>query len=341
MALNLDKMIILWYYIYNKIFGGKSMIIEKKNLNGKLYADETWAIKDGDVLVTGSANDVDSYGWLKVPDDVVAFGPSAYSGVKAIKAIGSINGICVIGEQAFAGCRGLEIANLLAQDGSTVRDRVIGANAFAGCTSLKRLLIDDSFCVIDEGAFSQCESLEQVVLPDVLKIGDRAFAGCNKLQTFEIPDSVVEIGSEVFKGCKSLITVVIPQHLVEECEKNGTFKNCPRVQIIVRPEKAKEQQSVKTPEADINENIKNAIKFNENKKALKNQIKKNGVRLQSQNNKEALKDFENTEKEVRKNFDKTELASLIEENSKTNKSIETKNLPNEIKKTRTDNIRTR
>lgn len=317
------------------------MKIEKKDLlTGKYVNGEEWIGENVDVLVTGSANDVDSYGWLKVPDEVYALGPSAYSGVKTLKAIGGLKQICVIGEQAFAGCRGLEIANLLT-DEKEPRIRIVGPNAFAGCTSLKRVFLDDTFRIIDEGAFSYCESLEEVVLPDVLKIGDRAFAGCKKLQTIEIPDSVVEIGSEVFKDCKALQVVVIPQHLAEQCEKNGTFKNSPRVQIIVRPEKAKEQQNVKTPDADINENIKNSIKFKENKKVLENQIKQNGVRLQPQNNKEALKDFKNAEKEVRKNFDKTELESFIEKNSKTNKSIETKNLPKEIKKTRNDNTRTR
>jgi hypothetical protein len=63
---------------------------------------------------------------------------------------------------------------------------------------------------IAEGAFSGCQRLETVSLPEGLcYINPFAFYNCDELKSVEIPDSVSMIGEYAFSGCENLETAVI------------------------------------------------------------------------------------------------------------------------------------
>ncbi len=296
--------------------------------------------ESGDVLVEGAESDIDEYGMISIPENVVAIGVGAYEKSKALKAINSINDTCFIGVEAFYGCKNLESAFLMSKDTEGNAKRIIGQYAFANCTSLKRLFIDDSFVDLEEGVFENCESLDNVVLPTNLeRIGDRAFAGCKHLQTIEIPDGVTEIGEEAFKGCKALQMAVIPEHLVEECNAKNVFKDCPRLQIVVKPEKMKEDMKVKTPvpEEKLNEKVLYAIKAKNDKQNLINHLNAE-TKLKSRNDereKQNMDSFKEAASKLPEKTDKEALASIIKNN-------DIKDIPNEIiKKGKYDNIRTK
>ena len=64
---------------------------------------------------------------------------------------------------------------------------------------------------IGEYAFSDCDSLTSITIPDsVTTIGDYAFSSCDSLTSVTIPNSVKTIGSEAFYGCDSLTSITIP-----------------------------------------------------------------------------------------------------------------------------------
>ena len=128
----------------------------------------------------------------------------------------------------------------------------IGLSAFDGCTSVhfivnarnefycsesgalfdkeKKTLISgyalvrDGLCNIPEsvtkidgsiygGAFSGCESLEEVYIPAfVTEIGEFAFSWCTSLKQVHIPDSVTEIGEHAFSYCNSVYFIVDPNN---------------------------------------------------------------------------------------------------------------------------------
>ena len=77
---------------------------------------------------------------------------------------------------------------------------------------------------IGEYAFSYCESLTSVVIPDsVTTIGKRAFANCTNLTSIEIPDSVTEI-HDIFDDGDNLREVICSSNVLLSLPKNNLEK---------------------------------------------------------------------------------------------------------------------
>lgn len=76
----------------------------------------------------------------------------------------------------------------------------------AGLPNLSVLdLKNAELTALGNSAFSGCDSLTEVVLPDSLtSIGGRAFYNCTSLEKFEIPAGVTTIGGGALAGCTSL-----------------------------------------------------------------------------------------------------------------------------------------
>ena len=65
---------------------------------------------------------------------------------------------------------------------------------------------------IGDYAFSGCESLSSVILPDtVTQIGTSAFSNCIGLTSINIPNSVNYIGERAFYGCSSIKKSIYPR----------------------------------------------------------------------------------------------------------------------------------
>lgn len=98
-------------------------------------------------------------------------------------------------------------------------------NAFMGYSRITGLKIPDSALSIDEGAFSYCGELENVVIGNgVTSIGSTAFYDCKKIKNVIIGNNVEQIGKGAFFGCKSLTNMSIPDNV--KTIENGAFENC-------------------------------------------------------------------------------------------------------------------
>ncbi len=87
----------------------------------------------------------------------------------------------------------------------------IGDGAFSFCDSLTEITIPDSVTSIGYSAFFCCASLTNITIPDsVTSIGDSAFYCCDSLTNITIPDSVTSIGDNAFYCCDSLTNITIP-----------------------------------------------------------------------------------------------------------------------------------
>ena len=75
-------------------------------------------------------------------------------------------------------------------------------------TSITACNIHEGTKVIYYAAFSGCDALESVSIPDgVPSLGDYAFENCSSLAELTVPDSVTSIGEGTFSCCVSLESV--------------------------------------------------------------------------------------------------------------------------------------
>ena len=89
--------------------------------------------------------------------------------------------------------------------------------AFANCTALQEVTLPDDMKVIGGSAFSGCTALTTVNLSQVTWINLTAFWGCTSLETLAL-DNVTAIGQEAFYGCTGLETLKIPK-----CTQFGNY----------------------------------------------------------------------------------------------------------------------
>ena len=85
-------------------------------------------------------------------------------------------------------------------------------------------ILDDAIIVVSGYAFSKCENLTSLIIPEsVSSIGVSSFQGSD-LTSVVIPEGVATIDSDCFADCKSLTSVTLPKTVKNIYD--GAFKNC-------------------------------------------------------------------------------------------------------------------
>lgn len=113
--------------------------------------------------------------------------------------------------------------------------KVIEKKAFSECNSLKSVIIPNSVTIIEEWAFLGCYSLRSIDIPDsVTKMGVSAFRHCNSLKSVNISGGVTSIGDSAFDNCESLKTINIPDSVTSIGD--FAFSDCGSLKSINIPE---------------------------------------------------------------------------------------------------------
>ena len=111
----------------------------------------------------------------------------------------------------------------------------IGRYAFSECNQLISVIIPDTVEIIDDGAFFHCANLTSIHLPDsVNEIGIGAFEECVNLYEITIPHNLTKIEYDCFRGCSELINVFLPASL--EYIGENAFYNCLKLSNISLPD---------------------------------------------------------------------------------------------------------
>ncbi|MCQ2224701.1 MAG: leucine-rich repeat domain-containing protein [Paludibacteraceae bacterium] len=204
--------------------------------------------------VDGVLYDKDRKRLLRVPEgykgdfDVpsgVTFIASAFVGCNGVTSVTIPQSVTKISVGAFGNCSRLTHINVLPGNRFYVSvDGVLYTSSLWSIYSVPngikgRFEIPADVVKIEEGAFSGCDGLTEVKIPEGVKaIWGDAFHGCSRLKHVVIPSSVVEIRFHAFRGCKALESVEI---------KNGVkyigswaFDGCERLTNILIPSSVKE-----------------------------------------------------------------------------------------------------
>ena len=134
---------------------------------------------------------------------VVSIGEEAFR-QKPVTSVTLPATLTSLGRKCFYGCESLEVVNL----GSCPSLKTIGEGAFSLCNSLAAVRIPDSVTLIDDDAFFDCSRLEKVKLGSkVERIGMYAFAFCDRLLSISFPASVKTVEMYAFAQCDALATI--------------------------------------------------------------------------------------------------------------------------------------
>ncbi len=102
---------------------------------------------------------------------------------------------------------------------------VIGSKAFSNCQALRTVTVPDTVTIIEDKAFDSCKKLNKVTLGNSVKsIGYKAFGDCKALHTINFPSGLTTIGNNAFIRCQALKSVDIPETVTSI--GNHAFSDC-------------------------------------------------------------------------------------------------------------------
>lgn len=172
---------------------------------------------------------------IYLPESIVYIGEMAFWSCISVEKFELPSSVMYIGEKAFSGCRGLREIEIKNNDIYYTTEGVLfdGSTKTLMCmpgkSHIKHYKVPVGIEHISEWAFSQCNNLVSIELPDgLLSIRTAAFLGLGfELKSAIIPASVTEIGERAFLGCDKL-TIYTPSGSFAE---QYAAKNSIRVQI--------------------------------------------------------------------------------------------------------------
>ena len=182
-----------------------------------------------------------------MPASLKTIGEGAFSGCSGLEEVSLNDGLETIGKAAFDGAAfGKQeltgIVNGTLRIPGSVRS--IGGAAFRNSAYLEtvtfengteELVMDSSYDYSSSnGAFKNCNSLKQVILPDQLKtLPQNTFDGCSALEEIEFGIYLESIGNKAFANCSSLQWVYLPESL--KTIEAEAFSNCGALEALYIP----------------------------------------------------------------------------------------------------------
>lgn len=199
---------------------------------------------------------------ISIPDSVTAIGECALYGCEKLNKMTVSAAVSEIGDGAFSACDNVTVIDIaesnthykniegclveissktlikgfnngkIPADGSVTR---LGEYAFSGCEELTSITVPDCIEIIGSSAFSSCERLQSITLPKTLTVvRSSVFSGCTELTSITLPKTVETIGVSAFRGCTRLTDITLSSALTDI--QNFAFAECTALEKIVIPE---------------------------------------------------------------------------------------------------------
>lgn len=166
---------------------------------------------------------------FKCPSNIESIDSSAFSGCENLRKVDFNEGLEVIDSDAFYGSGLVEInlPSSLTQ---------IYSGAFKACANLGTVSFEgNNLTFIDNGAFSECDSLDSITLPEgLIQLKAAIFEDCFSLEEVYLPRSLEYIGSNVFSQCFNLYELNYAGTKVEweRMQKTSRWKTNSNLNVI-------------------------------------------------------------------------------------------------------------
>ncbi|EJK69388.1 hypothetical protein THAOC_09361 [Thalassiosira oceanica] len=111
--------------------------------------------------------------------------------------------------------------------------KYISRGTFWGCINLVEVQFHQELEIIEDSAFYECRSLQEVAIPPgVTKLGSNAFEGCINLAEVQFREGLKIIGDSAFYECRLLQEVAIPSSVTKLDHRAFSYcSNLAKVQI--------------------------------------------------------------------------------------------------------------
>ncbi len=152
---------------------------------------------------------------VEIGEGITSIGSCAFYRCVNLASAVIPEGVTTLGDSAFSACRSLKEIYIP----STVEK--IGTRTFSWFVGLEKITVSennpvfhsDGNCIIETATKTLLTGCNTSVIPtdgSVTAIGDNAFSGCNGLSSIVIPDCITSIGECPFVFCNSNLTVIFP-----------------------------------------------------------------------------------------------------------------------------------
>ena len=155
---------------------------------------------------------------VEIGEGITSIGSCAFYKCIYLSSAVIPEGVTTLGDSAFSACRSLKEIYIP----STVEK--IGTRTFSWFVGLEKITVSennpvfhsDGNCIIETATKTLLTGCNTSVIPtdgSVTAIGDNAFSGCNGLSSIVIPDCITSIGENPFVFCDNLSTVIFGKEI--------------------------------------------------------------------------------------------------------------------------------
>ena len=161
---------------------------------------------------------------IVIPESLKDIGYGMFVNCRRLSEVTFHDDILSVERAAFTGCLALATESDHAYYVGTPENPYLILSGVSDRT-LDRYTIHPNTKFIAGGAFSSCENLTEMVIPDgVISIGWGGFQGCHALTTLTLGEGLRHIGGQAFEGCRALQSLVIPASV--DSIQEEAFQNC-------------------------------------------------------------------------------------------------------------------
>lgn len=148
-----------------------------------------------------------------ISEGITKIGQDAFFNCKALKYVVVPSTVTEIEREAFQNCESLEEIDL-----SKTSITKIAEGTFKSCKNLKKVILPEGLLFIEADVFMGCGQLADINMENLQslgRIGSGAFGNCISLTNVVLPESVTRISNGAFANCIQLQTITIPARVTE------------------------------------------------------------------------------------------------------------------------------